>query len=50
MKFQMHKFLHMGECSVKTYGNSNDLKYRKIAIFFGAFLTISTDLKLNETE
>ena len=40
----MHSFLHMGECGVKTYGNSNILKYRKIAIFFAAFLTIATEL------
>ena len=33
------------------YGNSNVLKYRKIAIFFVGFLTIFTELKkLNENE
>ena len=34
----------MGECNVKTYGNSNALQYRKITIFLAAFLAIAITL------
>lgn len=34
----MHRFVHMGEYAVKTYGDSDILKYWKFTIFFVAFL------------